>query len=120
LALPGDWESERLTRLRLVGSRRLRDITLETFGLVSKINSYTLVAWEGGRRIRRLSGWSDEVCADEGPPLAEEQAERAQFRPLSLDGVPHFEDKKSGERYSHDQVGENFVFAASRTRLFGE
>jgi hypothetical protein len=77
------------------------------------VNLYGIVAWEGGRRIRRLVGWCEKVEADEGPPLAEELIERDRYRTLTLDGQTFFQPKEGGERLTHDQVGENFVFAAA-------
>jgi hypothetical protein len=86
--------------------------------LVSTVNLYCLYAWQGGRRTRLLMGWSDELNFDDGEPLPEEISERTRFQVETVNGLPQFKDKASGETFTHDQVGENFVLAATAA-VFG-
>ena len=88
------------------------------FGLVSTVNLYALIAWQNGKRIRRLMGWSEELNSDDGPPLPQELSERARFRVELVDGLPRFHDKKTREVLTHDEVGESFVLAATAA-VFG-
>jgi hypothetical protein len=88
------------------------------FCLVSTINLYALLVWQDGRRTRRLVGWSDELNFDDGAPLSEEARERERFAVEKGEGPPRYRDRATGELYSHDQVGESFVFAASAA-VFG-
>jgi hypothetical protein len=88
------------------------------FGLVSNVNLYALIAWQGGQRTRRLVGWSEEVNFDEGAPLPHEAVARERFRVEPVGGLPRFHDETSGEVHSHDAIGETFVMAASAA-VFG-
>jgi len=88
------------------------------FALVSTVNLYAAMAWQGGRCTRRLMGWSDELNFDDGAPLPEESVERQRFRVEVVDGLPRFTDNASGDVYTHDQVGESFVLAAAAA-VFG-
>lgn len=81
--------------------------------LDSTCNGYGWASWVGGERVRTRLGLHPDVLRDDGPPLRTEREVLRRFEPQ---GGGRYRGA-DGEVWTHDQLGEEFVFALLEAAL---